>query len=121
MDFPKCKICGERHRLGACPSLSSSRDPIRMRKSAVGLSVETDPATGGTAREASIARQTEEIDKPQSGKEHRPNPREAKLPFRRPLASERNKTLTAQKPWEAEGMSRRTWYRRKAGNVLDRS
>jgi len=30
----------------------------------------------------------------------------------RPLDKDRGKTLTARKPWEAEGMSRRTWYRR---------
>jgi len=33
--------------------------------------------------------------------------------FRKPLASEWHKTLAATKPWEALGMSRRTWFRRK--------
>jgi hypothetical protein len=32
----------------------------------------------------------------------------------RPLNSERDKTLTAQKPWVAAGMSRATWYKRQA-------
>lgn len=32
--------------------------------------------------------------------------------FRRPLAKNREQTLTATRPWEAEGISRRTWYRR---------
>lgn len=40
-------------------------------------------------------------------------PPETKRLFRRPLASEREQTLSYQKPWEAEGMSRRTWYRRR--------
>lgn len=32
-------------------------------------------------------------------------------PFRKPLAKDIGKTLTATKPWLAEGMSRATWYR----------
>jgi hypothetical protein len=32
----------------------------------------------------------------------------------RPLNKDKAATLTAQKPWEAEGMSRTTWYRRQA-------
>ena len=32
----------------------------------------------------------------------------------RPLDSERDKTLTAIKPWIAAGLSRATWYRRRA-------
>ena len=31
----------------------------------------------------------------------------------RPLDSQKHLTLTATKPWVAEGMSRRTWYRRR--------
>ena len=34
--------------------------------------------------------------------------------FRKPLAKDSDKTLMATKPWDAEGMSRRTWYRRRA-------
>lgn len=53
-------------------------------------------------------------------KAYRPNP--ARLlagvapgprAFRKPLAKDADKTLMATKPWEAEGMSRRTWYRRR--------
>lgn len=32
----------------------------------------------------------------------------------RPRIGEEGKTLAALRPWEAEGMSRRTWYRRQA-------
>lgn len=39
-----------------------------------------------------------------------PAPRETKRG--RPLAKDRDKTLTATKPWVAEGISERTWYRR---------
>lgn len=39
-----------------------------------------------------------------------PGPRETKRG--RPLAKDRDKTLTATKPWVAEGISERTWYRR---------
>lgn len=31
----------------------------------------------------------------------------------RPLAKDKHKTLAALRPWEKEGMSRRTWYRRR--------
>lgn len=41
---------------------------------------------------------------------------ETRRPFRRPLAKDRAKTLSAMRPWDAEGISRSTWYRwRKAG------
>jgi len=33
----------------------------------------------------------------------------------RPLAKDAHKTLSKTKPWEAEGMSKATWYRRKKG------
>ena len=32
----------------------------------------------------------------------------------RPRIEDRDKTLTARKPWEALGMSRATWYKRQA-------
>lgn len=32
----------------------------------------------------------------------------------RPLAKDRDRTFAATKPWEAEGISERTWYRRRA-------
>jgi uncharacterized protein (DUF2384 family) len=36
----------------------------------------------------------------------------------RPLDSQKHTTLTATKPWVAEGMSRRTWYRRRKAEAL---
>jgi hypothetical protein len=33
----------------------------------------------------------------------------------RPSQEDRARTLTATKPWEAEGISQRTWYRRQHG------
>lgn len=42
-----------------------------------------------------------------------PSPREQRRKGR-PLDKDRDKTLTALKPWEAEGMSRATWFRRQA-------
>ena len=35
-----------------------------------------------------------------------------KREFRKPLAKDADKTLMATQPWKAEGLSRRTWYRR---------
>ena len=37
---------------------------------------------------------------------------EAAPKFKRPRIEDRDKTITARKPWAAQGMSRRTWYRR---------
>lgn len=34
--------------------------------------------------------------------------------FKRPRLEDRDKTITANAPWKALGMSRRTWYRRRA-------
>ncbi len=65
----------------AAHSANSSRGgELQQSRTEVGgrTKVETDPATDGTARKAPIARQTEKIEKPQSGKENRPSPREAK-------------------------------------------
>ena len=42
-----------------------------------------------------------------------PGSSEPKPKFRKPLAKDAGKTLMATKPWAAEGISRRTWYRRK--------
>ncbi len=36
----------------------------------------------------------------------------SKREFRKPLAKDSDKTLTATKPWKTEGMSRASWYRR---------
>ena len=36
----------------------------------------------------------------------------------RPLDSQRHLSIEARKPWEALGMSRRTWFRRKAMGQL---
>lgn len=40
-------------------------------------------------------------------------PPEAKPKRGRPLQRDKHRTLTATKPWEAEGMDRSTWYRRR--------
>ncbi len=38
----------------------------------------------------------------------------------RPLDSQKHLTLAATKPWVAEGMSRRTWYRRQAEGRINK-
>lgn len=43
-----------------------------------------------------------------------PPPDATKREFRKPLAKDADKTLMATKPWEAAGISRRTWYRQQA-------
>ena len=36
----------------------------------------------------------------------------------RPLAKDSDKSLAKTKPWESEGVSRRTWYRRQADKAF---
>jgi hypothetical protein len=38
----------------------------------------------------------------------------SRRPFRKPLAKDAAATISRQKPWEKETMSRATWYRRQA-------
>jgi hypothetical protein len=39
----------------------------------------------------------------------------------RPRIEDRAKTFEAKRPWEAKGMSRSTWYRRKREKAVERS
>lgn len=43
-----------------------------------------------------------------------PIPRETKSKGGRPLAKDADKALMRTQPWQAEGMSRASWYRRQA-------
>lgn len=44
----------------------------------------------------------------------RPKPKRKAIPRGRARLEKRDKSIEATKPWLAEGMSRRTWYRRRA-------
>ena len=93
MDAPKCKLCGERH-WGDCPSLQSRKIAAR------------DPVWGHSRPPLEAAPRAVATDQPllaakrSKGKGGRPR-----------IGTEAN-TITHQKPWLAEGMSERTWYRR---------
>lgn len=72
---------------------------------AAGLLRQTDSSDGRATSRQDLGRQFEPVSDLAG---IAPGPRE----FKRPLAKDSHKTLTATKPWEAEGMSRATWYRR---------
>lgn len=101
-------------QLRALREVKSSRGVTpNTRKSVVGedgarmrLSVETDPATDGTARKAPMARSTR-LDKPQPGKEYRPGPRE-------PLVSENCPVCAARRL--AKRVAQAKWRKSKQSN-----
>jgi hypothetical protein len=88
MDAPKCRICSERHWDRVCPSLTSSR--------------------GGDVEVGSIGVIRKERRRPEAPAGVTPSPREVKRG--RPRIEDRGKP----KPWETAGMSRASWYRRRA-------
>ena len=140
MDAPKCRTCGERHRLGPCPKFNESRgrgesrptgkvvsgrrvssgtDTVRLRQQTTTQPTERKavmrgalPASNGTGETPSPAREVP----PVIGEARvAPGPREPK-PKRghggRPLQGQEHETLRVKQPWKAKGMSERTWYRR---------
>lgn len=141
MDQPKCRTCGERHRLGPCPQdakvscVGGAAVARRSHKPKVEGSIPS-PATSsqkgkpdGTAKNRKPSPQGRgdlenktvcRSDQPQSvsaldtsadvsrGARVKPVKSPGKLKRGRPK-------IEGARPWEAEGVSRRTWYRRKAG------
>ena len=89
MEAPKCRTCGERHWARVCSSTNNSRGG---RKVNPGSPLQHRGPSAGVA----------------------PGPREAKRG--RPRIEDAAKTLVATKPWEAIGLSERTWFRRQAEN-----
>lgn len=98
MDFPKCKICGELHRLGSCAQ-TKPRAVTRGVFAGVDIASDERGVSGHAGKERS------EPDQPVSGVQISNGP---------PPLKRGRPTITAPRPWDSEGMSRRTWYRRKA-------
>ena len=66
---------------------------------------------GNGADGISVGRRPSQVTTPEGRRLE--SPREA-IKRGRPLYVDKAKTLTAVKPWVAAGLSRRTWYRRRA-------
>lgn len=81
-------------------------DPEKLKVKTEGLRIKPLSTTPAVGDGVSLTSTSHPVKKKQSAK--------AKRRSGRPLNSERDKTLTATKPWEALGMSRRTWFRRQA-------
>lgn len=88
------------------PSLT--KVPMTDREAARYI-VQTHPVTqqADEKPEDFVLRIVRAYDHVKGGMIHRTKPRG------RPLEKDRAKSLEATRPWEAEGMSRRTWFRRK--------
>jgi hypothetical protein len=125
MDAPKCRLCGQRH-WGACansPSvraIAGERGHTALRplpaaaKAQVKASAKVKPKgkakkPGKKAEKAAAKRAVAREYKNPSAFFNKEGSKRG-----RPLASEAHLSVEHNKPWEAEGMSRRTWYRRKA-------
>lgn len=93
MDFPKCRTCGERHRLGPCPKFNQLRGSVKKSDPRI----EPQMATVENSRPAGVAFGPRELKSKSKG---------------RPLEKDRAQSIEARQPWKAAGMSRRTWYRR---------
>lgn len=104
MELSKCRICGERHRLGGCPESATHAkalgDAKRREKN------ETDNRSTVSKADKSPSRTAVAMDASASPQGHG-RTAVTKLKRGRP-------TITAPRPWDSEGMSRRTWYRRRA-------
>jgi hypothetical protein len=107
--FPKCKFCGEVHRIGPqwCSALMPSVGTGGLRIKVLPRK-EVGPVGDGvmlTSKESPPGL-TEKVAEAI---------RDGKLSFKRgrPLAKDADKSLARLKPWEKEGISRRTWYRRR--------
>lgn len=122
MDLVKCKICGEKHRLGGCPSLQDTRRASGTARKAPGGSESTGPSRYSPAvRTAGVKPRVMAAQETGRGEaEHSSRPANSPA-FRKPLAKDAHKTLMAIKPWESEGVSRRTWYRRRKADERSKS
>lgn len=80
----------------------------------VGLRHRCIPKSDGvqSAHQSRVSRDVRETKRPEMDAGVAPGPSDTKREFRKPLAKDADKTLTATKPWKAEGISRASWYRR---------
>jgi hypothetical protein len=127
MEAPRCKLCGLRH-WGACANSPSARAFAGERTTTKPLPriVTADPPPHQQPKPKKAAY----AGRPKRGKGKKPKKKKAAYAGAehekrgtyargegskrgRPIASEAHLSVEHQKPWEAEGMSRRTWYRRK--------
>jgi hypothetical protein len=117
MDLPRCKICGERHRLGFCPGLEDLPVVCKIcgnRHGGPCPQVNAEVSSALLARQRKATPETVTRGAPPATPyiESVKPPRVSRHTLGRPKGDARWKTLEAQAPWKAEGVSRRTWYRK---------
>ena len=102
-------MVGVRHR--CIPKLGSgaavAQDAVNV------LVVGSNPTS--PARAAPVAQRTEQG--PSKSEAAGSSPAGRTKPKGRPLNKDLDKSFERTRPWEAEGMSRRTWYRRKRASA----
>jgi hypothetical protein len=112
----------EKIQAGANYSASGIFKDSHVGKQEVGVSSSIAPGPSDAKEGGKVKLQRPDRVSPDLGSQAKERPAESRTitsdsvatqrEFRRPLAKDRHKTVTANRPWEAEGMSRASWYRR---------
>jgi hypothetical protein len=116
MELSKCKICGDRHRLGFCPQYNPDEERRRWQKGMLSLAPSNEAkkinkVSGSTSPEKQVDR-IGTPPKPVALRDNHHPP--AKYSGRKrgpPHPRDKGKTLTTLKPWKEQGISRAKWYR----------
>lgn len=105
MRAPLCKLCGKEH-WGDCDRGSPVKQVTTKEKP-----VAPKPKPEKEVKVAKKAKKKKSKRKP-SARVETVTP--TNRPRGRPPSTEKHLTNEKQKPWESEGISRRSWYRKKA-------
>lgn len=132
MDHPKCRTCGERHRLGHCPKgfggireklgralkpaaeVEAKAKEIHERKRESDAAIAKPGRKAGKAAKDMKARASRVAAGRTVAKAAGAKASAAKVKRGRPRIGEEKKTIAARKPWIALKMSERTWWRRQS-------
>lgn len=114
MQLPLCKICGERHALGFCPEFAEYQPAEPARCNNPVLSGERPQASVSirSSGERSPARDLPPTVPRSAGERRADGVSQSRRPLGRPLDKDRHLSLAQTKPWQTEGLSRSTWFRR---------
>lgn len=146
MKQPKCRTCGQEHRIGPCPEFTKSRGSVESKvvrggsrrplEHASGSIPSSDGLSGKTGKDA-LAGIPKGVKSAQPTARNRRNPEKPETAYStdrqvagvasgpreptrkgRPLAKDRPHSLAATEPWKQKGMSRSTWFRYRAEGRL---
>jgi hypothetical protein len=124
MELAKCRTCGERHSVGPCPQSLSLRSRSQQGQGASRKPEDShrghphhagggtsSGGDGGVGDKSVEPRELAPSGARQVGSAKATQPTPPDLPRGRPRIGEER---ASRKPWAERGMSRATWYRRRA-------